>query len=148
VNSPLGSVAQASSNPAATLFRGAALPSLLAVVVLALVALPFSPAGSASALVGGAMAMTAMTVPTVLHQFSRRVDPSLMLGIAVLAYFVVIGALGVVYSLINDASWLVGGFAGGGVFAVAAAWTIGQMRAASKLRQPLYQDGELPLGDK
>jgi hypothetical protein len=148
VNPPLGSVARASSNPAATLLRGAAGPTLLAVVALSLAAVLVSPAAAASVLVGAAMAVAALLTAPALQMLSRNLDPSLVLGLAVLVYGTVVGLLWIGFSLLNDASWLIGGFAGGGVLAVAMAWSIGHMRAAIKLRQPLYQDGELPLGDK
>ena len=138
---PLGTAARATSNPAAALLRGAAIPALLAAGGLAAAALFVSPAAAASVLVGGAMAVLALTVASGLQQLCRDLDPNLVLGIVVLAYCTIVGLLWIGYLLLNDASWLVGGFAGGGVLAVVVAWVIGHIRAAVKLRQLLYQAG-------
>jgi len=146
VNGGPPAVASGDSNPALTLLRGAALPALAALAGLALAALVIGADEAASVLVGGALAISALTAVALLQQFCRNVDPSLVLGIAVLVYCTTIGALGYAYSLVNDASWLIGGFAAGGVLTVAVAWTIGHLRAAVKLRQPLYQEQETTAG--
>lgn len=146
MNARVPPVAEGTTNPVGPLLRGAAVPALGAVAVLTLVALFSSPSAAMSVLVGGTMALVALAVGPLLHQLCRNLDPNLVLGLVVFAYCTVIVLLGIGYALVNDASWLVGGFAGGGVFVVAAAWTIGQMRAASKLRQPLYLDEERTAG--
>jgi hypothetical protein len=133
--------AAGSVNPAAVLFRGAALPALAGAVVLAAAATLADLPAATSVLVGAAMAIVALTVVPVLHQFCRTLEPSLVLGIAVLAYCLVIGLLWVAYSLVIDASWLSGGWAGSGVLVVVVGWAVGHMRAALRLRQPLYEDG-------
>jgi hypothetical protein len=84
----------------------------------------------------------ALAVGPTLHQLCRNVDPTMVIGIAVLAYCMVIGLLWLGFSLLNDTAWLVGKFAGAGVLVVTVAWAVGHMRAAIKLRQPLYQQEE------
>ena len=92
------------------------------------------------------MAGMAMGVGPILHLLCRNLDPAISLGIAVLAYCTVIALLWIGYSLLNDTSWLVGGFASAGVFVVSAGWAVGHMRTALKLRQPLYQHEETTAG--
>jgi hypothetical protein len=139
-------VSEGTTNPVGALLVGSAVPALVAVAVLAAVAVPFGTDEVASALVGGAMALLALAVGPLLHQLCRNLDPAMSVGIVVLAYCMVIGLLGVGYSLLNDTTWLVGEFAGAGVFVVAVAWTVGHMRAATKLRQPLYQQDGTTAG--
>ena len=139
-------VAEGSTNPVGELFRGAAGPALLVLAILTGVAVPFGLDEVKSSLVGGVMAVFALAVGPMLHQLCRNLDPTMAVGFAVLAYCLVIGLLGVGFSLLNDTSWLVGEFAAVGVFLVAVAWAGGQMRAAVKLRQPLYQHDETTAG--
>jgi hypothetical protein len=138
VNVPDSPVASGDPDPIAVLWRGAALPSVAVALVVAAGSTfrGFPEAGSV--LVGAAMAVIALSVGPLLQRACRSLDPSLVLGLAVLAYCLVIGVLGIAYSLINDLSWLNGGFAGTGVAVAATVWAIGHMRAAMRLRQPLY----------
>jgi hypothetical protein len=92
------------------------------------------------------MAVLALSAGPALHQLCRNLDPNLVLGLAVLTYFTVLGLLGLGYSLVNDASWLIGGFAGGGVLVASVVWALGHLRAAVRLRQPLYQLDESTAG--
>jgi ATP synthase protein I len=136
-----------STNPVGDLWRGAAVPTVLVVAVFAAGAAAFSSGSdAASVLTGGAMAVLALSVSPLLQQFCRNLDPSIVLGIAILAYCLVIGVLGVGYSLLNDLSWLSGGFAGAGVAVAAAVWSTGHMRTALRLRQPLYDLQESSAG--
>jgi ATP synthase protein I len=131
--------AEGTTNPVAALLRGSAVPALLALLVLSLLAVPFGLDEVKSALVGGAIAVLAMAVGPLLHQLCRNLDPNLTVGVAVLAYCTVVGLFGLGFSLLNDTSWLVGGFAALGVILVSVSWAVGHMRTALKLRQPLYQ---------
>ncbi len=142
----LTTAAEATGNPAGRLLAGAGWPGLGATAALAAVASVTDLSNGASALVGGGMAVVALGVAPALHQLCRNLDPNVVLGIAVLAYCLVVGLLGYAYSVLDDASWLVGGYAGAGGFVVAAAWTVGQMRASVKLRQLLYQEDATTAG--
>jgi hypothetical protein len=135
-------VAEGSRNPVGELLRGAAGPALVVLAILAIVAVPFGLNEVKSSLVGGGMGMLALAVGPALHQLCRNLDPTMAVGFVVLAYCAVIGLLGIGFSLLNGTFWLVGEFAAVGVFVVALAWAAGQMRAAVKLRQPLYQHDE------
>jgi hypothetical protein len=146
VNDHIVPVAEGTSNPVGALLRGSAVPALLAVAVLTAVAALFGSDEVVSSLVGGGMAVLALGVGPLLHQLCRNLDPTMSVGIVVLAYCMVIGLLGFGFSLLNDTDWLVGEFAGIGVFVVAVAWAGGHMRAAMKLRQPLYQHDEQTAG--
>jgi len=139
-------VAEGTTNPVGELFRGAAVPAVLALAVLTLAALLAGLDEAKSCLVGGGMAVLAMTVGPALHQLCRNLDPAMALSFAVLAYGLVVVGLWWGFSLLTDTAWLVGGFAAAGVFVVAFGWAAGQMRAAAKLRQPLYQQNETTAG--
>ena len=112
---PLLSVAEGTTNPVGALLRGSAVPALLGLALLTVVALPFGVDQVKSSLVGGGMAILAMGVGPLIHQFCRNLDPAMSLGIAVLAYCLVIGLLWIGFSLLNDTSWLVGEFGAAGV---------------------------------
>jgi len=144
--SPVRTAAEGSPNPAGALLRGAAWPMLTGVVVLTLAAVVVSLSAAASVLVGGVMAVLALVAAPALHQLCRSLDPNLVLGIVVFAYCVVVVLLWVAYSLVVDASWLSGGWAGSGVLVAGIGWVSGHMRAALKLRQPLYEDGASTAG--
>ena len=143
---PLLSVAEGTTNPVGALLRGSAVPALLGLALLTVVALPFGSDQVKSSLVGGGMAILAMGVGPLIHQFCRNLDPAMSLGIAVLAYCLVIGLLWIGFSLLNDTSWLVGEFGAAGVIVATVSWAVGHMRAALKLRQPLYQHEETTAG--
>ena len=139
-------VAEGTTNPVGALLRGSAVPALLAVALLAAIAVPFGLNQVTSSLTGGGMGLLALAVGPALHQLCRNLDPAMVIGIVVLAYCAVIMLLGLGFSLLNDTTWLVGDFAAAGVFVVGAAWAVGHMRAAMKLRQPLYQQDEPTAG--
>jgi hypothetical protein len=131
--------AEGTANPVGALFRGSIVPAGLGLALLALIGAAFGLDQVKSSLVGGALAALAMSVGPLLHLLCRNLDPALTIGIAVLAYCAVVGLFGLGFSLLNDTSWLVGGFAALGVIVVSVAWAVGHMRAALSLRQPLYQ---------
>lgn len=139
-------VAEGTTNPVGRLLLGSAVPALLAVAALTVIALPFGLNQVTSSLVGGGMAVLALAVGPLLNQLCRNLDPPMVLGIVVLAYCLVIGLLGAGFSLLNDTTWLSGNFAGIGVLVVTVAWAVGHMRAALKLRQPLYLHDESTAG--
>ncbi len=142
----LTTAAEATANPAGRLLAGAGWPGLGATAVLAAVASVTDLSNGASALVGGVMALAALVVGPALQWICRGVDPNLLLGVAVLAYGLVVGLVWLVYSLVSDASWLSGGWAGVGVLAAAVAWVAGYMRASSRLRLPLYENEDSTAG--
>ena len=131
-------VAEGTGNPVGALLVGAAAPAVAALALLAGGAALAGGDQSRSALAGGGMALVAMATGPALHQLCRRLDPTMTTGLVVMAYCVVIIALGVGYSSLSGTAWLVGEFAAAGVFVVAAGWTVGQIRASLRLRQPLY----------
>jgi hypothetical protein len=139
-------VAEGTTNPVGALLRGSAIPALLGLGLLTVVAVPFGLDEVKSSLVGGGMAVLAMAVGPLIHQLCRQLDPALSLGIAVTAYSMVIGLLWLGYSLLNDTSWLVGEFAAVGVVVASVGWAAGHIRAALKLRQALYQQQETTAG--
>ena len=128
------------TNPVGVLLRGSVVPALLAVALLALISGLVSLDAAKSVLVGGGMAVLALAAGPALHQLCRNLDPSLVVGIVVLAYCLVVGLIGIGFAQVNDASWLVGEYAAGGVLAGAVAWVAGHMRASIRLRQPLYDE--------
>ena len=119
---------------------------MISVAVLTLAAVAISLAAAKSVLLGGVMGLLAMLIGPALHRLCRNVDPSLVLGLAVLSYFGIVGLLWVGYLLVRDESWLIGGFAGAGVAVATAGWAAGHMRAAMRLRQLLYRAGEPTAG--
>lgn len=135
-------VAEGTRNPVGALLVGAVVPAALALGALIVGAAFIGADEMKSSLVGGSMAGFALAVGPVLHQLCRNLDPTMAVGLVVLAYCMVIGLLGVGFSSLNGTEWLVGGFAGAGVFVVAVGWAAGHMRAAVKLRQPLYEQDE------
>lgn len=136
--------ARADSHPSTAVLRGAGVPTLVVVAVIALAGLPSDRDHALSALAGGVMGLLALAVGPVLQWLCRSLDPAMALGVAVLAYCLVIGVAGFGYSVLNDKSWLSGEWAGGGLLGAIIAWTIGQMYAVSRLRQLLYGDAPNP----
>ena len=139
-------VAQGSRNPVGRLLRGSVVPSLVAVGLLTLISWLVSSDAAKSVLVGGGMAVIALAAGPALHQLCRNLDPSLVVGIVVLAYCLVVGLVGIGFAQVNDASWLVGEYAAGGVLAGAVAWVVGHMRASMRLRQPLWDEDRSTAG--
>jgi hypothetical protein len=137
---PVHPVATGTRNPIGVLLLGSVVPSVAAVAVLAALSWLASADAAVSVLVGGGMAVLALAVAPVLHQLCRNLDPNILIGIVVLAYCVVVLLAGYGFSQVNDASWLIGGFAAGGVLAGAGAWVAGHIRSSLKLRQPMYGD--------
>jgi xanthine/uracil/vitamin C permease (AzgA family) len=133
------------AHPSGAILRGAGLPALAAVTVVALAGLGSDRDHALSALVGGGLGIVALAVGPVLQWLCRRLDPALALGVAVLAYCLVVGVAGFGYSALNDLPWLSGRWTAGGLLAAILAWTTGQMRAVSKLRQLLWSDAPLPV---
>ena len=140
MNAPVHPVAQGTRNPIGVLLLGSIVPSVVAVAVLAALSRLVSSDAAASVLVGGGMVVVALAVAPILHQLCRNLDPNILIGIVVLAYCVVVLLAGYGFSQVNDASWLIGGFAAGGVLAGAGAWVAGHIRASLRLRQPMYED--------
>ncbi|HST80661.1 MAG TPA: hypothetical protein VLL08_02845 [Kineosporiaceae bacterium] len=138
--------AEGTTNPVGALLVGSAVPALLAAAALTAAAALFGLNQVTSSLVGAGMALLALAVGPLLHQLCRNVDPTMVVGIVVCAYGTIIGLLWIGFSLLNDTDWLVGEFAAAGVFVVAVGWAVGHMRAAVKLRQPLYQQDESTAG--
>jgi hypothetical protein len=146
VNDHIVPAAEETRNPVGELFRGSIVPALLGLLALILISVPFGSDEVVSSAVGGLMSALAMLVGPLLHQLSRNLDPALSLGIAVTGYGTVVGLLWAGFSLLNDTSWLIGGFAAAGVVVVTVGWAIGHMRAALKLRQALYQQEQPTAG--
>lgn len=134
-----------SPHPSVAVLRGAGLPALAAIAVVALAGLVTDRDHALSALVGGAIGVVALAAGPVLQWLCRSLDPEMALGVAVLAYCVVIGGAGIGYSALNDLPWLSGDWAGGGLLAAIIVWTAGQMRAVTRLRQLLYGDAPQPV---
>jgi hypothetical protein len=126
------------TDPSLAILRGAGVP---AAGVVLLTAAGFAIAGrpqAASVLAGGGIAMAALVIAPLIQRLTRRLDPAPVLGLAVLAYSVVVILVGLVYAQVNDASWLRGTPAAMGVLAAIIGWCTGLMRASSRLRQLLY----------
>jgi hypothetical protein len=114
--------------------------------VVAAVALRSGRDAGLSAAVGAGLAVLALGVGPLLQHACRRLDPVIAMGVAVLAYCAVVAGAGLAYSALNDASWLMGPWAAAGVLLTALAWTVGQMRAVTKVRQLLYDEPEATAG--
>lgn len=133
-------VVEGGRSPIGPLLVGGGGSGLAAFTVVTLVAATQGSNQIRSSLIGGGMALLTLALAPTLHLLCRRLDPTLTTGIVVMVYGGVIIALGVGYSAIDDAPWLVGGFAGCAVLLVAAAWAAGHIRAALRLRQPIWPD--------
>lgn len=131
--------AEGTTNPVGVLLRGSAVPAVLGLAVVVAIAAFLGADEVTSALVGGGMALLALGVGPLIHQLCRNLDPAMSLGVAITAYCTVIALLWIGFQLLNDTTWLVGNFAAFGVLVSTVGWAIGHMRAALKLRQPLYQ---------
>jgi hypothetical protein len=134
-----------SLHPSAAVLRGAGVPALAAVAVVALSGLLSDRDHALSALVGGGIGVVALAVGPVLQWLCRSLDPAMALGVAVLAYCLVIGGAGIGYSALNDLPWLSGRWTAVGLLAAILVWTTGQMRAVAGLRQLLYGDAPPPV---
>lgn len=97
-----------------------------------------------SAASGAGIAILALSVAPVLHLICRNLDPAFSLGLAVMAYCLVILGMWVAYEVLGDTEWLRAKFAAAGVLAAGIGWVAGHMRGALKLRQPLYEEADRP----
>jgi len=121
-----------------TILRGAGFPAA-AVVIVTAVGFAFAGTREAtSVLIGGAMALVALAVAPIVQRLTRRLDPAIVLGIAVLSYSLVMFAIGFTYSLINDFPWMRMTPAGMGVIATILGWSVGHIWTAQRLRQFVY----------
>lgn len=127
------------SDPAMTILRGAGLPAVAAVLVTAAV---FGIGGGgghgASVTLGGVMALAALAVAPLVQRLTRRMDPAMVLGIAVLAYSMAMLLVGYTFSLVNDLPWLHSMPAGLGALAAILGWSAGHIWTSQHLRQLIY----------
>jgi hypothetical protein len=133
-------VAQITSNPAATLLRGAGVPAIGAGLGAALLSLLAGPAEAASAATGATLSIIAMAAGPLLLRLGRGYTPVGLMALAVSGYGLVVIALGIAFALVNEASWLVGKYAAIGALVATGVWIAAQARSTSGLRVLLYGD--------
>jgi hypothetical protein len=142
MNTPLTSVAGPTRDPVRALWLAALLPAVcLGLVTIAGSFLAGSQEG-ASAASGAGIAILALSVAPVLHLICRNLDPAFSLGLAVMAYCLVILGMWVAYEQLGSTDWLQAPFAAWGVLLTGVGWVAGHMRGALKLRLPLYEEAD------
>lgn len=127
------------SDPSMAILRGAGSPAVAVVLVPAAIFAVASGAGAgASVILGGAMALAALAVAPIVQRLTRRMDPAIVLGIAVLAYSVVMMLVGITYARVNDLAWVHTRPAGLGALAAILGWSAGHIWTSQRMRQLVY----------
>jgi hypothetical protein len=130
------------TDPAAALLRGGAVPALLAGIGVALCCLLAGPSAAVSAGLGGSMAIIALAVGPLLLRLGRDWTSVGLMALAVTGYGAVVFFLAVTFLLLSNASWLLGGYAAIGVLACTSGWLGGQLRSTHRLRVLAFGDEE------
>ncbi len=127
------------TDPAMAVLRGAGLPAVAASVLTAAgFTLAVGAGEGASVLLGGGMAGVALAVAPLVQRLTRRMDPALVLGIAVLAYSVVMLMVGLVYTGVSGLAWVSSTPAGLGALAAILGWSAGHIWTSQRMRELLY----------
>jgi hypothetical protein len=127
------------SDPSTAILRGAGIPAGAAVLVTAAGFGAGAGMGEgASVVLGGVMAVAALAVAPIVQRLTKRLDPAMVLGIAVLAYSVVMLLVGVTYGQVNDISWVHSAPAGLGALVAILAWSAGHIWTSQRMRELLY----------
>lgn len=121
------------------MLRGAMVPSLVAVPVIAAVAWAWRGGhGSLSALVGALVAFVIFGVGLVSIKMVVDGQPGLSLAGAIVVYFGQLIAVVFVIVLLRGASWLDGRAFAGAVLAEGLIWQIGQITGFLRGRHQIY----------
>jgi hypothetical protein len=128
------------TDPAVALLRGGGIPALLTCVGVAACCLPVGPSAAGSAALGGGMAIIALAVGPLLLRLGRDWTSVGLMALAVTGYGAVVFFLAVVFLLLSNASWLLGGYAALGVVACTSGWLAGQLRSTHRLRVLAFGD--------
>jgi hypothetical protein len=132
--------AAASADPALDLLRGGAVPALSGGVLVLSVAAFAGTAALAGAAVGMVLASAAMAVGPLLMHVTRRWTPPAVMAVALTAYGAVVIALGVAFVALQPLAGVSAGHLAAALIVCGAGWTVGELRAASRLRTLAFGD--------
>jgi hypothetical protein len=121
--------------PALALLRGGLLPTLgTGGLLVVIVALSTDGRAAVGAALGAGLACLAMSAGPLLMHATRRWSPPAVMAVALLAYGLVVIVLGLIYLTLEQVAWLSAGHLGVALAVCCAAWTVGQLWAARRLR--------------
>lgn len=120
--------------PGGTLLRSALPPTLGAGVLAVLVGALSGAEAAIGAAVGAALATAALAAGPLLLRASARWQPVMVMAVALVAYGVVVVALGAAYLALDGAGWLSHPHVGLGAAACTVVWLAAHIRASGRLR--------------
>lgn len=128
-----------SGDPWATLVR---VPALAALGVGALAIVAGTLAAGIPGLIGSGIGVIVtvafFTASLLVMSWTSRLDPMLVMGVALLTYGTKVGLLGLLLIALFDATWLSGMALALTVIACTAAWLVGQVVASLRARISVY----------
>jgi ATP synthase protein I len=142
-----GSVSHGPAEPARELeparesLRGGAVPGVLLVTaVVVLGGVESGVPGVLGGVVGGGLALAAMSVGPLLVSWSSGRGPGVVMGSAVGGYTVTVLVLGVAFVALAGVSWVSSSYVAAALIAGATGCSVGQVRAAYRSRVPIFAD--------
>ena len=127
--------------PAAVLWRGAILPALVVGVVVVAICATSGSRAAASALIGLAITVAAMSASSALMSLSKSWSPPAVMASALAGYAITVLVLAVAFVLLEPVRWLSGQRVGITMVTVVVAWLAGQVRAFARLRILAFDGG-------
>ena len=129
-------------DPYRAMLRGGALPAVAVGVVAVVVAtLVDQGRGTAGALLAVVVVVASFGSSLAVMSRVAKVDPTLVMAVALLTYVTKVGLLGLLVLLLGGAEWLSGTAFGATAVAVALAWMTGELVAFTRVRTLVASPG-------
>jgi len=125
-------------SPAATLWRGGALPGGVLGVLVAAASLLGGGRAAASALLGAVITLIALSVGPVLMLIAQHWSPPAVMVSALAGYSLAVLLLGLAFVVLEPVVWVSGEHVAFAMVAAVTGWLIGEIRAAGRLRILIY----------
>lgn len=127
-------------DPAMALLRGGAVPALVAGAVLAAAVARAGRDAVVGSVLGTVLVCVAMSAGPFLMRTTRRWSPPAVMAVSLLSFGAVVVVLGMVHVALARAAWLSSGHLAASLIVCGAAWTVGESRAAWRLRVLAFGD--------
>ena len=131
----------APDDPYSAMLRGALVPTLVVGVVCVGVSLTAGTPGLVGSLLAVVVVVASFSSSLLVMRRTARSNPNSVMAAALLTYTTKVGVLGLLLILLADARWLSGPAFGGTALACAVVWLGFEMRAYSRMRTLVYDDG-------
>lgn len=126
------------------LARSAAAGGAIAVVLAVVATVATSPAAGLSVLSGAALVIAFFGISLLIGHYAGRTNPSGALGLFAVTYAIKVVGFAAVLFFLGTPGWLDRTWFFSGALATVIAWQVAEVVAFSRLRTPLYGDGEEP----